>query len=57
MTLLKGLLLPLFLLLWWWSTSVLQLINNYLLPSPATVLQTTVSLIEKGLLLHHVETS
>ena len=57
MTLLKGLLLPFFLLVWWWSTSVLHLINNYLLPSPATVLQTTMSLIEKGLLLQHVETS
>lgn len=53
----KGLLLPVFFLLWWWAASGLQLVNSYLIPSPATVFHTAGVLLEKGILIRHVETS
>ncbi|MEN6565996.1 MAG: ABC transporter permease [Veillonellales bacterium] len=54
---LKGLLLPFFFLVWWWTAAALQLVNSYLIPSPAAILHTAAVLLEKGILMHHVETS
>ncbi|HWQ62585.1 MAG TPA: ABC transporter permease [Negativicutes bacterium] len=54
---LKGLLLPIILLLWWLVAAALQLMSSYLLPSPASIVQTALQLIQKGVLAEHVAIS
>ena len=57
LTTLKGSLLPLLLIGWWLVASALQMVNSYLVPSPASILHTTVVLVQKGILLKHLTTS
>jgi len=57
MNIIKGLLLPVFLLFWWWVASTWQWVNNYLLPSPADIWSTAVTLAGNGILWRHVEIS
>ena len=53
----KGLLLPAAVVIWWLVASGLQLVNSYLLPSPASVARTALQLFEQGVLANHVATS
>ncbi len=53
----KGLFLPMLFLLWWLVASGLQMVNSYLLPSPAGVARTALLLFEQGVLADHVATS
>lgn len=57
LTALKGSLLPLLLIAWWLVASALQMVNSYLVPSPASILHTTLVLVQKGILLKHLTTS
>lgn len=43
--------------IWWLAAAALQTINSYLLPSPASVVQTALLLVEKGVLAEHVAIS
>lgn len=57
MNLFKGLLIPAILMLIWFIVTKLELISFYIIPPPAQVLTTTLVLLEKGTLLHHLSTS
>lgn len=57
LTAFKGLLLPLLIIAWWLVASALQMVNSYLIPSPASILHTTVVLVQKGILIKHLTTS
>lgn len=57
LTALKGALLPLLILAWWLVASALHMVNGYLVPSPASIMHTAVVLMEKGVLVNHLETS
>lgn len=57
MSRIKGLLLPAVIVVWWLVASGLQLVNSYLLPSPASVAWTALLLFEQDVLANHVATS
>ena len=49
--------MPLLIIAWWLVASALKMVNSYLVPSPASIVHTTVVLVQKGILLEHVTTS
>jgi ABC-type nitrate/sulfonate/bicarbonate transport system permease component len=57
LTALRGLLLPPLLIVWWVLASASELVNSYLVPSPASVANTAVVLFKNGLLATHETTS
>ena len=57
MNLLKGLFLPVFLLVVWIIAAKLKLISFYIIPPPEQVLTTAFVLLNKGILLKHLSTS
>lgn len=57
MSLLRALIVPLFILLAWQLTASLGLASPYLLPTPATVLRTAGDMLESGLLARHTAAS
>jgi sulfonate transport system permease protein len=57
LTALKGSFLPILIIAWWLVASALKMVNGYLVPSPASIMHTTVALLQKGILIKHVTTS
>lgn len=57
MLVLKGLLLPLFIMVLWASATHFHAASNYLLPAPARVTNTALALLHSGLLTKHIYTS
>ncbi|MBP1763511.1 MAG: binding-protein-dependent transport system inner rane component [Firmicutes bacterium] len=54
MKLIRGLAIPVLILLLWLYVSIQGFFNSYLLPSPVTIADTMGQLIENGLLLKHI---
>ena len=53
----KGLVIPIIILIIWWISTSLNLVNAYLLPSPGRIMETFLSLISNGILLKHLGAS
>jgi len=51
---LKSVILPLFIIILWWSCSKLNIWNDYILPSPGKILSVFWSMIKSGELLTHI---
>ncbi len=54
MNFLRGMLLPVGIIACWFSLSKLNQLNSFLIPSPAVIYQTAISLFSSGVLLNHI---
>ncbi|MCY6485107.1 ABC transporter permease [Clostridium aestuarii] len=54
---LKGSIVPILILILWWSGSKFNMFNSYIIPAPERVVQTAWNLIKKGLLIKHLGVS
>ncbi len=53
----KGFIVPMLIIVFWWVGSDLHIFNGYIIPPPGRVMQTAYVLIEKGLLFRHLAVS
>lgn len=53
----KGLIIPLVVLVFWFAGSATGMVNQYIIPPPARVLQTAIDLTASGVLLKHIAIS
>lgn len=54
---LKGLVVPIIIVIIWWISTSLNLVNAYLLPSPGKIVDTILTLVGNGLLVKHLTAS
>ncbi|MCT8978076.1 ABC transporter permease [Clostridium sp. CX1] len=57
MNTIRGMIIPIFILVIWWTGSVLHIFNDYIIPKPLVVASTAYELLKSGILLKHLMVS
>ncbi|KZL92110.1 ABC transporter permease [Clostridium magnum] len=54
---LKGLVIPILIIIIWWIGSALHIFNDYIIPSPLSILSAAYTLLKGGVLIKHISVS